>query len=57
MYNNKKVLLIGGGDTLGTYISKELLRLGCYVDIICPEDKVSDNEKLKFLKNMQPLIF
>ena len=50
MYNNKKVLLIGGGGTLGTYIAKELLELGCYVDIICPEDKVSDNEKLKFFK-------
>lgn len=50
MYNNKKVLLIGGGGTLGTYIAKELLSLGCFVDIICPEDKVSDNEKLRFFK-------
>ena len=26
MYKDKKVLLIGGGGTLGTYIAKELLR-------------------------------
>lgn len=48
MYTNKKVLLIAGGGTLGTYASKELLRLGCYVDVICPEEKISDNERLKF---------
>ena len=42
---NKKVLLIAGGGTLGTYTAKELLRLGCYVDVLCPEDKESDNEK------------
>lgn len=50
MYTNKKVLLIAGGGTLGTYTAKELLRLGCYVDIICPEEKVSDNEKLHFYR-------
>ncbi len=48
LYANKKVLLIAGGGTLGTYVSKELLRLGCYVDVICPEEKVSDNERLCF---------
>lgn len=47
---NKKVLLIGGGGTLGTYTAKELLKLGNAVDIICLEDKKSDNEKLRFFK-------
>lgn len=50
MYENKRVLLIGGGGTLGEYTAAELLRLGCSVDIICLEDKVSDNEKLSFFK-------
>ena len=45
MYKNKTVLLIGGGGTLGTYTAQELLKLGCAVDVICPEEKVSDNEK------------
>jgi len=44
----KKVLLIAGGGTLGTYTAKELLRLGHKVDIICLEDYVSDNENLKY---------
>lgn len=50
MYANKKVLLIGGGGTLGTYAAEELLRLGCFVDIICLEDKISDCERLCFYK-------
>ena len=50
MYQNKQVLLIGGGGTLGTYTAQELLRLGCAVDVICLEDKTSDNEKLNFYK-------
>ena len=50
MLNNKKILLIGGGGTLGTYTAKELLSLGHYVDILCPEDKVSDNSGLNFIK-------
>lgn len=57
MYNNKKILLIGGGGTLGTYTAKELLRLGCFVDIICPEEKVSDNERLSFFKEYATLEF
>ena len=44
----KNALLIAGGGTLGTYTAKELLRLGHNVDIICPEEKVSDNEHLTF---------
>ena len=46
----KKILLIAGGGTLGTYTAEELLRLGHSVDVICLEDKVSDNEYLKFYK-------
>ena len=50
MYNNKRVLLIAGGGTLGRYTAAELLRLGCHVDIICLEDNVSDNERLCYYK-------
>lgn len=46
----KKVLLIGGGGTLGTYTAENLLKMGHKVDILCPEDKVSDNENLVFFK-------
>lgn len=46
----KKVLLIAGGGTLGTYVAKELLKKGCLVDIICLEDKVSDDDRMKFFK-------
>lgn len=50
MYKNKKVLLIGGGGTLGTYTAEELLRLGALVDIICPEEKRSVSENLHFYR-------
>ena len=50
MYQDKNVLLIAGGGTLGMSTAKELLRLGCFVDILCPEDKVSDHERLVFHK-------
>ncbi len=50
MYKDKRVLLIAGGGTLGTYTSAELLRLGCFVDVICPEEKISDNERLNFYR-------
>ena len=49
---DKKILLIGGGGTLGTYTARELLALGAYVDILCPEEKVSDNERLAFIRGM-----
>ena len=52
MYSNKRVLLIAGGGTLGTYVSEELLRLGAFVEVICPEEKVSDNERLVFHQSM-----
>ena len=49
-YKNKRVLLIAGGGTLGTYVAGELLRLGAFVDVICLEDKTSDNERLRYVK-------
>ena len=52
MYSGKKFLLIAGGGTLGTYVSQELLRLGAFVEVICPEDKVSDNERLTFHQSL-----
>lgn len=52
MYQGKKVLLIAGGGTLGTYTAKELLRLGCRVDVLCPEEKVSDCEALRFHRGL-----
>lgn len=50
MYHEKKVLLIGGGGTLGTYTAEELLRLGCRVDVICLEQVTSNNDRLRFFQ-------
>lgn len=52
MYSNKRVLLIAGGGTLGTYVSEELLRLGAFVEVICPEEKTSNNERLLFHQSL-----
>jgi len=52
MYTNKKFLLIAGGGTLGTHTAAELLRLGAFVDVVCPEEKVSDNERLVFHRSL-----
>lgn len=52
MYSNKKVLLIAGGGTLGTYVAEELLRHGAQVEVICPEEKHSDNERLTFHRSL-----
>ena len=52
MLTNKRVLLIAGGGTLGTYVSKELLRLGAEVEVICPEEKTSDNDRLTFHQSL-----
>ena len=46
----KRVLLIAGGGTLGTYTANELIAKGCMVDVLCPEDKVSDSDMLNFHK-------
>ena len=52
MYSSKRVLLIAGGGTLGTYVSEELLRLGASVEVICPEEKTSHNERLIFHRSL-----
>ena len=49
---NKSVLLIAGGGTLGTYTAAELLKMGCTVDVICPEEKHSDSERLHFIQSL-----
>lgn len=49
MYQNKRVLLIGGGGSLGLYAAQALLEKGCYVDVLCREDHTSDDPKLRFL--------
>lgn len=46
----KKALLIAGGGTLGEHTSKELLNRGYTVDIICLEDNVSSDERVRFFK-------
>ena len=50
-YFDKKVLLIGGGGTIGTYVANELLEKGSSVDIICLEDYISYNPKLRYFKS------
>ena len=52
MMQNKRVLLIAGGGTLGTYVSQELLRLGAEVEVICPEEKTSNNDRLIFHQSL-----
>ena len=48
MFSNKCILLIAGGGTLGTKVAEELLRLGASVEVICPEEKVSNHPRLTF---------
>ena len=57
MYESKNVLLIAGGGTLGRYTAAELLRLGCYVDILCLEDNVSAHERLRYYKGNADLAY
>lgn len=47
---DKKVLLIAGGGTLGTHVGEELLRMGCSVEVICPEEKTSGDPRLRFYR-------
>ncbi len=47
---NKKVLLIAGGGTLGRYTAKELTAHGASVDIICLEDCTLDDPSIHFYK-------
>lgn len=51
MVKDKNVLLIAGGGTLGSYTAKELLEMGAWVDVICPEDKQSCNQRLSYIKD------
>lgn len=53
----KKVLLIGGGGTLGEYTGAELLRLGHAVDVLCLEEKTSDNGRLTYFRQNADLSF
>ena len=48
MKTQKRALLIAGGGTLGTYATKELLDRGHLVDVICLEDRVSEDPRLRF---------
>lgn len=57
MKNDMKVLLIGGGGTLGTYTAEELLKIGYEVDVVCPEEKYSDNKNLHFYRKYATLEF
>jgi len=45
----KKVLLIGGGGTLGLYTADELLKLDYSVDVVCLENYHSENPNLTFI--------
>lgn len=53
----RNMLLIAGGGTLGRYTAKTLLENGCAVDIICLEEYVSDNDKLRFFKETANLAY
>lgn len=51
MEQAKRVLLIAGGGTLGTHTANELLRLGCRVDVLCPEEKHSEVTALRYIRH------
>ncbi len=53
----KRALLIAGGGTLGTYVEQELLAGGNSVDVICLEDKVSDNADLRYFREYATIEF
>ena len=57
MYQGKKILLIAGGGTLGSYVSLELLKKGAVVDVICLEERVSEHEGLTFYRESATLEF
>lgn len=54
---NKKILLIGGNGTPGTYTAKELSEMGHSLDIICLEDNQADTDRINIIKQQQTLIF
>ena len=47
---SKKILVPGGTGAMGVYLVPELLRLGYSVDVISLDDCVSDNQKLRYIK-------
>ncbi|MBQ9915500.1 MAG: hypothetical protein IJO50_05075, partial [Clostridia bacterium] len=47
---NKKVLLIAGGGTLGSYVTKELLSMGNLVDVICLQSDIPPQPGLTVVK-------
>lgn len=50
MQQQKRALLIAGGGTLGTYTAKDLLEQGHLVDVICLEEKTSDDPRLRYFQ-------
>ncbi|MBQ7604529.1 MAG: hypothetical protein IJU75_06195 [Clostridia bacterium] len=50
MPDNKKVLIIGGGGTLGEYTTLELLTQGCRVDVIALENLCSFSSDLRYIR-------
>ncbi len=48
MRSFKRVLLIAGGGTLGTYVSKELLSKGCFVDVLSVQAEIIEDERFTF---------
>lgn len=49
MKNKKRVLLIAGGGSIGSYTAKELAKMGRMVDVICLEDCM-DHDGIHFIK-------
>ena len=47
----KKMLLIGGGGTLGVYTAMELLDKGCRVDILCMNEPQISHRNLQILRD------
>ena len=48
MKQEKHMLLIAGGGTLGSYATRELLENGCRVDVICLEEHTSEDPRLRY---------
>ncbi len=57
MNKPKKVLLIAGGGTLGTHTARNLLEMGCQVDVICLEPKKAYHHDLTFIQAEADLAF
>lgn len=50
--NDRRVLLIGGGGTLGGYASVELLKAGWSVDVLAPEELTGINRRLRYFRGL-----